>query len=135
MVPFLYPDALKQISDAVRTPVLVGETMFSAEAHRELFEKRAVAMCHPDIIFAGGCLEMKKICDFAEQYCIAAAIHMNNGPVAMFASVHSMGATNNFMCMGGTRRNNRGITNRLWSKPWAWIASTLEFISFFNCVL
>jgi L-alanine-DL-glutamate epimerase-like enolase superfamily enzyme len=95
----MYPDALKQISDAVRTPVLVGETMFSAEAHRELFEKRAIAMCHPDIIFAGGCLEMKKICDFAEQYGIAAAIHMNNGPVAMFASVHSMAATNNFMCM------------------------------------
>lgn len=99
MVPFMYPDALKQISDAVRTPVLVGETMFSAEAHRELFEKRAIAMCHPDIIFAGGCLEMKKICDFAEQYGIAAAIHMNNGPIAMFASVHSMAATNNFMCM------------------------------------
>jgi L-alanine-DL-glutamate epimerase-like enolase superfamily enzyme len=99
MVPFIYPDALKQISDAVRTPLLVGETMFSAEAHRELFEKRAIAMCHPDIIFAGGCLEMKKICDFAEQYGIAAAIHMNNGPVAMFASIHSMAATNNFMCM------------------------------------
>ena len=119
---------------------------------------------------------MKKICDFAEQYGIAAAIHMNNGPVAFFASVHSMAATNNFMCMechhsdnpnydylvdvagltrpyiqdgyvkvpegpgfgfelneealrqfertgfgpsngmGGSRRNNRGITNRLWSK-------------------
>ncbi len=99
MVPFIYPDALKKISDAVRTPLLIGETVFSAEAHRELFEKRAIAMCHPDIIFCGGCLEMKKICDFAEQYGIAAAIHMNNGPVAFFASIHSMAATNNFMCM------------------------------------
>ena len=76
MVPFLYPDALKQISDAVRTPLLVGETVFQAKAFKELFEKRAIAMCHPDIIFAGGCLELKKICDFAEQYGIAAAIHM-----------------------------------------------------------
>ncbi|MBN1973587.1 MAG: mandelate racemase/muconate lactonizing enzyme family protein [Sedimentisphaerales bacterium] len=99
MVPFTYPDALKKISDTVLTPLLIGETMFSAEAHRELFEKRAVAMCHPDIIFCGGCLEMKKICDFAEQYGIAAAIHMNNGPVAMFASIHAVAAANNFMCM------------------------------------
>jgi L-alanine-DL-glutamate epimerase-like enolase superfamily enzyme len=99
MVPFIYPDALKKISDAVRTPLLIGETVFQAEAFRELFEKRAIAICHPDIIFCGGCLEMKKICDFAEQYGIAAAIHMNNGPVAMFASIHSMAAANNFMCM------------------------------------
>jgi L-alanine-DL-glutamate epimerase-like enolase superfamily enzyme len=99
MVPFIYPDALKQISDTVKTPLLVGETMFSAEAHRELFEKRAIAMCHPDIIFCGGCLEMKKILDLAEEYGIAAAVHMNNGPVAMFASIHAVAAANNFLCM------------------------------------
>ncbi len=99
MVPFIYPDALKEISNAVRTPLLVGETVFQAESFRELFEKRAIAMCHPDIIFCGGCLEMKKICDFAEKYGIATAIHMNNGPIAMFASVHSVAAANNFLCM------------------------------------
>jgi L-alanine-DL-glutamate epimerase-like enolase superfamily enzyme len=108
MVPFIYPDALKEISNAVRTPLLVGETVFQAESFRELFEKRAVAMCHPDIIFCGGCLEMKKICDFAEKYGIAAAIHMNNGPVAMFASAHAVAAANNFMCMEFHSAGNQG---------------------------
>ncbi len=42
---------------------------------------------------------MKKILDLAEQYGIAAAVHMNNGPVAMFASVHAVAASNNFLCM------------------------------------
>ncbi|MFC1561201.1 mandelate racemase/muconate lactonizing enzyme family protein [Candidatus Latescibacterota bacterium] len=98
-VPFMYPDALKMISNSCKTPILVGETMFGAENHRKLFEERAIAMCHPDLIFCGGILEAKKIGDLAEQYGIAMAIHMNNGPVALFASVHSMAATENFMCM------------------------------------
>ncbi|MFC1552297.1 mandelate racemase/muconate lactonizing enzyme family protein [Candidatus Latescibacterota bacterium] len=98
-VPFMYPKALKMISDCCKTPVLVGETMFGAENHRKLFEERSIAMCHPDLIFCGGILEAKKIGDLAEQYGIAMAIHMNNGPVAFFASVHSMAATENFMVM------------------------------------
>ena len=63
----------------------------------DLFEKKAIAICHPDPATAGGILETKKIGDLAMEHGIGMALHMAGSPITLFASVHAAAATENFL--------------------------------------
>ncbi len=99
LIPWQYADQWKEISQAITVPTLTGEDIYLKEGFRELIEKRAVDMVHPDPVSAGGYLETKRIGDFAEENGIAMALHHASSPVSFMGCVHTAAATENFVAL------------------------------------
>ena len=99
LIPWQYADQWKEISQAINVPTLTGEDIYLREGFRELIEKRAVDMVHPDPVSAGGYLETKRIGDFAEEHGIAMALHHASSPVTFMGCVHTAAATENFVAL------------------------------------
>jgi L-alanine-DL-glutamate epimerase-like enolase superfamily enzyme len=99
MVPWYYPELLKQISSEVDIPILTGEDIYLKDGFKKLCEIHAVDLIHPDPETAGGILETKRIGDMAEEYGVGMAVHFAGTPVGCMAGVHSISATNNFLAM------------------------------------
>jgi L-alanine-DL-glutamate epimerase-like enolase superfamily enzyme len=99
LIPWQFADQYERLSKAVDTPVCTGEDIYLKEGFAELFERRAISVCHPDLATSGGILETKKIGDTAQEAGIAMAMHMAMSPVAAMASVHCAAATENFMVL------------------------------------
>ena len=55
----------RRLKNSCTTPILTGEDIYLKEGFMDLFEKQAIAICHPDIATSGGLLETKKIGDLA----------------------------------------------------------------------
>jgi len=99
MFPWQYPEQWQRLAEAVDTPVCTGEDIYLKEDFVRLFERRAIAIAHPDLASSGGILETKKIGDLAQEHGIAMALHMAMSPIAALASVHCAAATENFMVL------------------------------------
>ena len=99
LIPWQYTDQWKEISRAINVPTLTGEDTYLKEGFRDLIEKRAVDMVHPDPVSAGGYLETKRIGDFAEEHGIAMALHHASSPVSFMGCVHTAAATENFVAL------------------------------------
>jgi L-alanine-DL-glutamate epimerase-like enolase superfamily enzyme len=99
MVPWEYTDQYVRLRNACNTPILTGEDIYSKEGFKDLFEHKAIAICHPDLATSGGLLETKKIGDLAMEHGVSMALHMAGSPVLLFASVHCAAATENFLVM------------------------------------
>jgi galactonate dehydratase len=80
--------SLKKVAARARIPIATGERCFTHHGFREVLESGAADILQPDIIHAGGILEMKKIAAMADARSIVVAPHNANGPVATAASVH-----------------------------------------------
>ncbi len=99
MVPWQYPDLLKQIADAVDIPILTGEDIYLKEGFIELARRHAVDIVHPDLATSGGIMETKKIGDACQEYGVAMAMHFAGSPVSCMANVHCAAATENFLVL------------------------------------
>ncbi len=99
MIPWQFADQYERLSQAVDTPICTGEDVYLKEGFKELLERRAVAVIHPDLASSGGILETKKIGDMAQECGVAMALHMAMSPIAALASVHCAAATENFMVL------------------------------------
>lgn len=99
MVPWQYTDLLKQITDAVDTPIATGEDIFLKEPFMELCRNHAVDLIHPDLASAGGILETKKIGDMAQEYGVPMAMHFAGSPIGFMANIHCAAATENFLAL------------------------------------
>ncbi len=99
MVPWQYPDLLKEIADAVDIPILTGEDIYLKEGFEELCRKHAVDIIHPDLATAGGILETHKIGDMAQEYGVPMAMHFAGSPISCLANVHCAAATENFLVL------------------------------------
>ncbi|HUT63828.1 MAG TPA: mandelate racemase/muconate lactonizing enzyme family protein, partial [Anaerolineae bacterium] len=99
MVPWEYTDQYVLLRKSCKTPILTGEDIYCKEEFKKLFEKNAIAICHPDLATSGGLLETKKIGDLAQEYGVAMAMHMAGNIVTEFATVHCAAATENFIVM------------------------------------
>jgi L-alanine-DL-glutamate epimerase-like enolase superfamily enzyme len=99
MVPWYYPELLKQISSEVDIPICTGEDIYLHEGFEKLCQTHAVDIIHPDPGTAGGVLETKRIGDMAETYGVGMAVHFASSPVSCMATVHSIAATQNFLAM------------------------------------
>ena len=78
----------KEIRQNTTTPILTGEMAFGVEGFRELIENQAVDIIHPDYVFSGGMLEIKRIADYAAAHSIKTAIHLPGSPIGMIAMAH-----------------------------------------------
>jgi L-alanine-DL-glutamate epimerase-like enolase superfamily enzyme len=99
MIPWQYPDLLLRLKNSCTTPILTGEDIYSLDGFRELIDKQAVSMIHPDLATSGGMLETKKIGDYAQEHGIAMAMHMDGSVVTWFSSIHCAAATENFVVL------------------------------------
>ncbi len=99
MVPWMYTDQYVRLKNSCTTPICTGEDIYLKEGFMDLFEKKAIAFCHPDLQQTGGILETKKIGDLAMEHGIAMAIHCAATPVSEYASVHCAAATENFYAL------------------------------------
>jgi L-alanine-DL-glutamate epimerase-like enolase superfamily enzyme len=99
MVPWSFPELLKEISSEVDIPLATGEDIYLPENFRKLCEMHAVDIVHPDPGSAGGVLGTKQVGDLAEQYGVGTAVHFAGTPVACMAGVHAIAAMYNFLAM------------------------------------
>ncbi|MBI4491020.1 MAG: mandelate racemase/muconate lactonizing enzyme family protein [Deltaproteobacteria bacterium] len=99
MVPWQFTDQYVRLSNSCETPICTGEDIYLKEGFRPLFERRAVAVVHPDLATSGGILETQKIGDLAQEHGIAMAVHMAGSPILAMASVHCAAATENFLAL------------------------------------
>jgi L-alanine-DL-glutamate epimerase-like enolase superfamily enzyme len=99
MVPWHYTDQYVRLKSSCHTPILTGEDIYLKEGFMDLFEAKAISICHPDIASSGGLLETKKIGDLAMEHGISMALHMAGSPITLFSSVHCAAATENFLVM------------------------------------
>ena len=99
LIPWQYTDQWKEISRSINVPTLTGEDIYLLNGFRELIEKDAVDMVHPDPVSAGGFLETKRIGDFAQEHGIAMALHHASSPVSFMGCVHTAAATENFVAL------------------------------------
>lgn len=99
MIPWMYTDLWKQITDAINIPTLTGEDIYLKEPFIELCRNHAVDIVHPDLASSGGLLETKKIGDMAMEYGHAMAMHFAGTPVSFMANLHCAAATENFLAL------------------------------------
>jgi len=99
MVPWQYPELVKEIKQAVDIPLCTGEDIYLKEGFIHLAENHVVDILHPDLATSGGILETKKIGDAIETYGIPMAMHFAGSPVSCMANVHCAAATNNFLVL------------------------------------
>ncbi|HEX8060766.1 MAG TPA: mandelate racemase/muconate lactonizing enzyme family protein, partial [Cyclobacteriaceae bacterium] len=99
MIPWRFTSQLRQISEAIETPLCTGEDIYLKEEFIKLIDAGAVDIVHPDLATSGGLLETKKIGDYAEEKGVAMAMHFAGTPVSFMANVHCAAATQNFMAL------------------------------------
>src|SRR3974377_1460511 len=99
VIPWTYPELMKQISDESRTPIAAGEDIYLKESFEVLCSVHAVGKIHPDLATSGGILETHKIGDMAEAYGVPMAMHFAGTPVSCMANVHCAAATQNFLAL------------------------------------
>jgi L-alanine-DL-glutamate epimerase-like enolase superfamily enzyme len=99
MIPWDYVDDYVRLRNSCTTPIATGEDIYLKEGFMPLFEKKAIAICHPDLATSGGLLETKKIGDLAMEHGISMALHMAGSPILLFGSVHCAAATENFLVL------------------------------------
>jgi len=110
LVAWTYTDKLKKITDSTTTPIVTGEDIYGLEGgFKELIDKRAVNIVHPDLGSAGGILETKRIGDYAQQAGIPMMLHYAGSPIGFFASVHAAAATENFIWL-----EHHSVENENW---------------------
>ncbi|MBA3946300.1 MAG: mandelate racemase/muconate lactonizing enzyme family protein [Herpetosiphonaceae bacterium] len=98
-MPWWDIDGHKQVTDAITTPTCAGEELYLLDGFRELIEKRAVDVLHPDLLTSGGMLETKRIADYGERHGLTTALHCAGSPIAFMANVHCAAAIPSFVAL------------------------------------
>ncbi len=107
--PFVYEepvppqnlDALARVAEAVNIPLATGERHLTKWDYTDLLSRQIVKMIQPDIVQAGGILELKKIAAMAEAHYVGFQPHNPYGPFCTIASLHVDACTPNFMIQEG----------------------------------
>jgi len=92
-------DGHLEVTRAINVPTAAGEELYLWDGFREMIEKRAVDIIHPDLLTSGGMLETKRIADYAERYGIPTALHFAGSPIACMANVHFAAAIASFVAL------------------------------------
>jgi galactonate dehydratase len=90
-----YP-ALQQVREKVRAAITVGERLHTRWEFAPILEKRLADYIMPDVTWAGGISELKKIATMAEAYYIPISPHDASGPINVVAGAHVMMTVPNF---------------------------------------
>jgi galactonate dehydratase len=104
--------ALERVAQQSKTPIAVGERLFTRWAFREVLENEWAGIIQPDVANAGGISEMVRLAGLAEMYGVNFAPHNPNGPVQAAASLNLAAYAQNFSMLE-TRHTNIDWTAKL----------------------
>ena len=91
-----HPGGLREVRQAVQTPIASAESIYGIVGFRPFLERRAVDVLMPDVKHCGGILEMKEIASAARMHEVLIAPHQPAGPVATAATLQAMVTIPNF---------------------------------------
>ena len=100
-MPMQNLDALQRVAEAVNIPIATGERLFTKFEYSDLLQRQIVAMIQPDVVQAGGILELKKIAAMAEAHYVGFQPHNPYGPICTAAAIQLDACTPNFMIQEG----------------------------------
>ena len=84
-------------------PICVGEQMHNRYEFAPIFENDLADYITPDVTWAGGISEVKKISTMAEAYYVPTSPHDASGPINVLAGAHTMMTAPNFYKFETTR--------------------------------
>ena len=91
-------NAIKEVKNCTKIPVVTGEALYSRNMFREVFEKNAADIINPDICNTGGILELSLIASMAETFSIGVSPHgWNSTGIGASAALHASAIMNNFI--------------------------------------
>jgi galactonate dehydratase len=91
-------DLLVEAKRNIRMPIVTGETKYTKEDFKDVFEKRAAEIINPDICLCGGILGILEIAAMAEPYAVMFTPHNYNSTiVATAATAHASAVASNFL--------------------------------------
>jgi galactonate dehydratase len=79
--------------------VATGEHTYSRFGFQEMLNKQAAHVIQPDLVYAGGFMETKKIAAMAEASYVSVAPHNCDGPGRLMASIHLCANIPNFLIL------------------------------------
>lgn len=88
--------ALQQVREKVNAAISVGERLHTRWEFVTILEKRLADYIMPDVTWAGGISELKKIATMAEAYYVPISPHDASGPINVVAGAHVMMTVPNF---------------------------------------
>ncbi|MFN0123394.1 MAG: mandelate racemase/muconate lactonizing enzyme family protein [Blastocatellia bacterium] len=97
--------AYKQLKEETNIPLILSERLMTRWQFREVIEQGIAQIVNPDICWAGGVSEVKKIAAYAETHYLPVAPHNCGGPVLHFASMHMAASVPNLLMLESVRRN------------------------------
>ena len=81
-------EALAELCSRTSVPVLVGESLGSRFAYRDLLQRTGVSIVMSDPVWTGGATEMRRIADLVATYQRGFTPHDCTGPVALAVGTH-----------------------------------------------
>ncbi|THF65256.1 mandelate racemase/muconate lactonizing enzyme family protein [Pseudothauera rhizosphaerae] len=90
-------DLVAEVRRQIPVPVVTGETLYTLEDFKEVFERRAADIINPDICAVGGLTAMLDIASAARPHAVAVSPHnYNSSIVGLAATVHLSALIPNF---------------------------------------
>lgn len=86
-------------ASAMGARIATGEHTYSRFGFQELLQKQAAHVIQPDLVYAGGFMETKKIAAMAEAHYVSVAPHNCDGPGRLMASIHLCANIPNFLVL------------------------------------
>jgi galactonate dehydratase len=86
-------------ASAMGARIATGEHTYSRFGFLELLAKQAAHVLQPDLVYAGGFMETKKIAAMAEAHYVSIAPHNCDGPGRLMASIHLCANIPNFLIL------------------------------------
>ena len=140
-VPAESYNALRQVRERVSAAISVGERLHTRWEFVPIFENRLADYVMPDVTWAGGITELKKIAILAEAYYVPITPHDASGPINVVAGAHVMMTVPNFYRIETSRYDlshynelieepldNRGGRIRLNAKPGLGVTMSLDYL-------
>lgn len=80
-----HTDLFSELAQTTSVPLATGERRHTRWDFKKLFENNSIDIIQPDLCYAGGISEMKRIGSMAEAYDVGLAPHCPFGPIALAA--------------------------------------------------
>ena len=87
--------AYPKVRHAISIPVMGSERLNNKSQFRQLLDLDGVDIAQPDLMYAGGVTEVKKIAAIADTFHVPISPHNTKGPVGIVAAAHLMASVPN----------------------------------------
>ena len=87
--------AYPKVRREVAIPIMGSERLNTKSQYRQLLDLDGVDVAQPDLMYAGGITEVRKIATFADIFQVPISMHNTKGPVGILAAAHLMGSIPN----------------------------------------